>query len=98
MTSPIVEPSLLKGKNITYIGDFARWPMFYEESPQERAKIAGAIIVDTITEALDYLIIGAKGKKGKAEAIRKVVKLMCIKCNSDKTLDNKYTCTNRRYN
>lgn len=66
----------LNGKTFICFGDFSTWPeYFHGESPTSIMSKNQAVHVEKITADVDYIIIGEKRAKGKAEALRKAKKL-----------------------
>lgn len=66
----------LKEKNIAFFGEFSRWPGYYSQrTPESLATASGARLQEKVDDQLDYLVIGAKRGKGKADAIRRANKI-----------------------
>ncbi|RJG37991.1 hypothetical protein [Motilimonas pumila] len=66
----------LAGKTFAHFGDFSVWPAYYAKSdtPDSIMKEYGAEQVEKVTADIDFLILGEKRKKGRAEAIRQAEK------------------------
>jgi hypothetical protein len=66
----------LPGKKFAMFGDFSQWPRYYgnRTTPSKWMKRYKGIQVDQVTEETDYLLVGEKRAKGKADALRKAEK------------------------
>jgi hypothetical protein len=65
----------LNGRSFAFFGTFAFWPSYHSGPPAEEAKRRGAIVLTTVDENLDYLVLGDRRGTGRAEAKKKAEKL-----------------------
>jgi hypothetical protein len=61
-------PRDLSGLSFAFFGKFSFWPSYHPGPPAEVARRLGATVQDTVDEALDYLVLGARRGPGRAEA------------------------------
>jgi hypothetical protein len=69
------QPPDLSGRSVAFFGTFAYWPSYHPGPPDEVARRRGALVRDTVDEALDYLVLGDRRGTGRAEAKKKAERL-----------------------
>lgn len=63
------------GKQFAQFGDFSIWPSYYpKRDPASLLQAHDAIQADAFSKDLDFIIIGPKRQKGKADALRRAQK------------------------
>ncbi len=66
----------LEGRRFAFFGRFGNWPQLHVHTrPAELVRERGALVVDQVDDQLDYLVIGDKPQKGRADAVRKAARL-----------------------
>lgn len=65
----------LRGKRFALVGLAVGWPGFHPGGPAHTLVERGAVVMDEISDALDYVVIFGGRQKGRAAAKRKAEKL-----------------------
>jgi len=65
----------LRGRRFAFAGGFVGWPSFLEGGgPEEHVRQRGGVVVGRVDDA-QYLVVGRKAKKGRAQAVKQAEKL-----------------------
>jgi|APSaa5957512622_1039677.scaffolds.fasta_scaffold474509_1 NAD-dependent DNA ligase len=64
----------IAGKNFAFFGLIPEWPSYmFAKDAQTHVEARGALVHQKVAKDTDYLVIGAKREKGRADAIRRAV-------------------------